>query len=75
MNIRKDLRSEKQGVLAEETANGKITATLANSKRVQIPVFHGMADLQIQEKVRSVIKAKTDSENNTQDEEELLPGN
>ena len=71
----KDLRSEKQWVLAEEIANGKITATLTNAKRVQIPVFHGMADLQIQEKVRSVIKAKTDSENNTQDEEELLPGN
>ena len=75
MNILKDLRSEKQRVLAEEIADGKITATLANAKRVQIPVFHGMADLQIREKVRSVIKAKTDSENNTQDEEELLPGN
>ena len=71
----KDLRSEKQWVLAEEIANGKITATLANAKRVQIPVFDGMADLQIREKVRSVIKAKTDSENNPQDEEELLPGN
>ena len=41
---------------------------------VQIPAFHGMADLQIRGKVRSIIKAKTGSENNTQYEQELLPG-
>ena len=34
-----------------------------------------MADLHIRDKVRSIIKAKVDSENTTQDEEELLPGN
>ena len=74
-NELKDLHSAKQRVFAEETANGKITATLVNAKRVQIQVFHGMADLQIRDKVRSIIKAKIDSENSTQDEEQLLPGN
>ena len=64
-----------QRVFAEEIANGKITATLVNTKRVQIPVFHGMADLQIGDKVQSIIKERTDGENNTQDEEQLLPGN
>ena len=29
-----------------------------NVKRVQIPAFYGMADLQIGDKVRSIIKAK-----------------
>ena len=29
-----------------------------NVKRVQIPAFYGMADLQIRDKVRSIIKAK-----------------
>ena len=57
-NELKDLHSAKQRVFAEETANGKITATLVNAKRVQIQVFHGMADLQIRDKVRSIIKAK-----------------
>ena len=71
----KDLHSPKQRVFSEETANGKITATLVNVKRVQIPSFHGMADLQIRDKVRSIIKAKIDSGNNTQDEEEILPDN
>ena len=70
----KDLHSAKQQVFAEETTDGKITATLVKGKRVQIPVFHG-ADLQIQDKVRSIIKANIDSESNTQDTEELLPGN
>ena len=49
--------------------------TLVKAKRVQIPAFHGMTDLQIRDKVRSVIKANIVDENNTQDEEELLPGN
>ena len=46
-----------------------------NDKRVQISDFHCMADLHIQDKVRSIIKAKVDSENTTQDEEQLLSGN
>ena len=29
-----------------------------NAKGVQIPAFYGMADLQIPDKVRSIIKAK-----------------
>ena len=62
-------------MFAEETAYGKITATLVNVKRAQIPASHGMADLQIRDKVGSIIKAKIDSENNMQDEEELLPDN
>ena len=70
----KDLQSTKQRVFAEELVVGKITVTLVKAKRVQIPVFHG-ADLQRRHKVRSIIKAKIDSENNTQDKEELLPGN
>ena len=74
-NELKDLHSPKQRVFAEETAYGKITATLVNVKRAQIPAFHGMADLQIRDKVGSIIKAKIDSENNMQDEEELLPDN
>ena len=60
--------------VAEEITDGKIAATLVKGKRVQIPVFHGTG-LQIQDKVRSIIKAKIHSENNTQDTEELLPGN
>ena len=70
----KDLHSVKQRVFAEEINDGKIKATLVKAKRVQIPVFHG-TDLQIRDKVRSIIKAKIDSENNTQDKEELLPAN
>ena len=48
---------------------------MIKAKRVQIPVFHGMKDLQLQGTVGSIIKGKTDSKNNTQDEEELLPNN
>ena len=62
-------------MFAEEIADGKIAVTLVQAKRVQIPAFHGMTDLQIRDKVRSIIKAKIDSGNITQDEEELLPGN
>ena len=62
-------------MFSEEIANDKITATLVNAKRVQISHFHGMADLQMRDKVRSIIKSKNDSENNTQDEEELPSGN
>ena len=70
----KDLHSAKQRVLADEIADGKITATLVNTKRVQIGAFHGTV-IQIRDKVRSIIKAKIDSEYNMQDKEELLPGN
>ena len=31
-----------------------------NVKRVQIPAFYGMADLQMRDKVRSIIKVKTE---------------
>ena len=60
-----DLHSAIQRVFAEEIADGKITVTLVKAKRVQIPAFHGVTDLQIRDKVRSIIKAKI----------ELLPGN
>ena len=36
-----------QRVFPEEIADGKITVTLVKVKRVQIPAFHGMTDLQI----------------------------
>ena len=61
-------------MLSEETANGKITAKLAKAKRIQISAFH-RTDLRIRDKVRSIIKPKLDNENDTQDKEELLPGN
>ena len=53
----------------------KLQLLIVNDKRVQISAFRDMADLHIPNKVRSIIKAKVDSENTTQDEEELLPGN
>ena len=53
----------------------KLQLLIVNDKRVQISAFHSMADLHIRDKVRSIIKGKVDSENTTQDEEELLPGN
>ena len=52
-----------------------LTAAKVKAKREQIQAFRGMTDLQIRDKVRSIIKAKIDSENVTQDEEELFPGN
>ena len=61
-------------MLSEETADGKITAKLVKAKRIQIPAFH-RTDLRIRDKVRSIIKPKLDNENDTQDKEELLPGN
>ena len=61
-------------MLSEETADGKITAKLVKAKRIQIPAFH-RTDLRIRDKAWSIIKAKLDSENDTQDKEELLPGN
>ena len=61
-------------MFSEEISDGKITAKLVKAKRIQIPVFHG-TDLRIRDRVRSIIKAKLDSENDTQDKEELLPGN
>ena len=70
----KDLHSAKQRAFANEIADRKITATLVNTKRVQICAFHG-TDIHIRDKVLSIIKAKIDSENNIQDKEELLPGN
>ena len=73
-NELKYLHSAKQRVFSEETADGKITAKLVKAKRIQIPAFH-RTDLWIQDKVWSIIKAKLDSENDTQYKEELLPGN
>ena len=73
-NELKDLHSAKQRVFSEEIADGKTTAKLVRDKRLQIPVFHG-TDLWIRDRVRSIIKAKLDSKNDTQDKEELLPGN
>ena len=61
-------------MFSEEIADGKMTPKLVKAKRIQIPVFH-RTDLRIRDKVRSIIKAKLDSENDTQDKEELLPGN
>ena len=48
-NELQDLLSAKQQVFAKEIANGKIIATLLKAKRVQIPTFHSMADLQVQD--------------------------
>ena len=62
-------------VLKKESYSEKITAAKIKAKREQIQAFRGMTDLQIRDKVRSIIKAKIDSENVTQDEEELFPGN
>ena len=72
-NELKDLHSAKQWVFSEEIADGKITATLVKAKWIQIPAFRGTD--RIPDKVRSIIKAKVNSENDTQDKEELLPGN
>ena len=44
-NDLQDLHSAIQQVFAEEIADGKITVTLVKAKRVQIPAFHGMADM------------------------------
>ena len=60
-NELKDLHSAKQRVFSEEIADGKITAKLEKAKRIQIPVFHG-TDLRIRDRVRSIMKAKLDSE-------------
>ena len=70
----KDLHSAKQRVFSEEIADDKITAKLVKAKRIQIPAFR-RTDLWIRDKVRSNIKAKLINENDTQDKEELLPGN
>ena len=70
----KDVHSAKQRVFEHEIVDGKITATLGNAKRVQACAFHG-TDIQMRDKVRSIIKANIDSENDMQDKEELLPGN
>ena len=70
----KGRHSAKQRVFSEEIAEGKITVKLVKAKRIQILAFHG-TDLRIRDRVRSIIKAKLDGENDTQDKEELLPGN
>ena len=75
MNVKSNFYDTIQGVFAEKIADDKIKTTLVKAKSVQIPVFHGMADLHICDKVRSIIKAKIVDENNVQDEEKLLPGN
>ena len=56
-------------------ADGKITVTLVKAKSLQISSFYDMTDLQIWDKVPSIIKVKIGSGNITQDEEELLLGN
>ena len=61
-------------MFSEEIADGKITPKLVKTKRIQIPAFH-RTNLRIRDKVRSIIKAKLDTENDTQDKEELVPGN
>ena len=73
-NELKDLHSEKQRVLSEENADGKITANLVKAERMQISAFHG-TDMWIRDRIRSITKAKLDSKNDTQEKEELLPGN
>ena len=73
-NELKDFHSAKQRIFSEEIADGKITPKLVKAKRIQIPAFH-RTDLRIRDKAWSIIKAKLDSENDTQDKEELLPGN
>ena len=75
MNVKHNFHDTIQRAFPEKIADDQIKTTLVKAKRVQIPVFHGMADLQIPDKVRSIIKAKIVDENNTQGEEELLPGN
>ena len=64
-----DLHSALQCVFAEEIVDGKITVTLVKAKSLQISSFYGMTDLQIRDKVRSIIKAKIVSGNIMQDEE------
>ena len=73
-NELKDLHSAKQRMFSEEIVDRKITAKLVKAKRIQIPALH-RADLRIRDTAWSIIKAKLDSENDTQDKEELLPGN
>ena len=73
-NELKDLHSAKQRMFSEGIADGKNAAKLVKAKRIQIPAFH-RTDLRIRDKAWSIIKAKLDSENDTQDKEELLPGN
>ena len=53
-NELEDLHSVMQRVFADEIADGKITVTLVKAKKVQILVFHGITDLQIRDKVRSI---------------------
>ena len=53
-NELEDLHSAIQRVFADEIADGKIRVTLVKAKKVQIPVFHGITDLQIRDKVRSI---------------------
>ena len=51
-NELEDLHSAIQRVFADEIADGKIA--LIKTKKVQIPVFHGLTDLQIRIKVWSI---------------------
>ena len=48
-NELKDLHNAKELVFAEEIADDKIIATYLMAKRVQIPAFHCMIDLQIRD--------------------------
>ena len=47
-----DFHSAIQRVFAEEIVAGKITVTLVKTKMVQIPVFCGVTEPQIRDKVR-----------------------
>ena len=67
-----DLHSAIQ-VFAEEIANGKITVILVKLEGTG-PSLPWYDNLQIRDKLRSIIKVKSVDESNTQDEEELLPG-
>ena len=53
-NELEDLHSAIQRVFADEIADGKIRVILVKTKKVQIPVFHGITDLQIRDKVGSI---------------------
>ena len=53
-NKLEDLHSAIKRVFADKIADGKIKVTLVKAKKVQIPAFHGMTDLQKRDKVRSI---------------------
>ena len=60
-------------MFSDKIADGKITVKLVKAIRIQIPAFHGI-DPRSRDRVRSITKAKHESENDTQHKEVLLPG-